>query len=125
MLQLTAPIEPPRISPGTFVRLRREALGLTLENVATMLDSTPCVSTQRRAEWLGAIENDVLPISLPTAYALHDVIGIDMRILSYWMAIAEGAKPSLVETLLACGAVNGTDPVFIGLDLASGPDRAA
>lgn len=91
----------PRITPGTFVRLRRTALGLTLEHVAMMLETTPGVSTQRRAEWLRAIEQDVLPISLPTAWALHDVIGLDLRGLSYWMAIAEGVKPEQIDAAIA------------------------
>lgn len=119
------PLPTPRISPGTYARLRRETLGLTIENLATMLDSVPGVSTQRRVEWLTAIEADVLPITVPTAWALHRAIGLDLGMLAYWMEVAEGAQPSLVDALLACGAVTGVGPVFIGLDLARGPDLAS
>ena len=119
------PMPKPRITPGTFVRLRRQALGLSIENLATMLDSVPGVSTQRRVEWLAAIENDVLPITVPTAWALHRAISLDLGVLSYWMEIAEGAAPSLVDALLACGAVTGVGPVFIGFDPARSSDLFA
>ena len=88
----------PRISPGTFVRLQRQARRLSLETVAMMIETSPDVSTQRRVEWLAAIENDAAPISLPVAWALHDTIGLDLRTLSYWMAIAEGIRPTLIVT---------------------------
>ena len=97
------PIVVPTITPGTFVRMRREALGLTREQVALMLETEPCVSNWRRAEWLAAIEADLAPISLGTALALHDTIALNLRVLAYWMAIAEGARPSLVDVLLAEG----------------------
>jgi hypothetical protein len=96
---LTAPITAPSISPGTYIRLRREEAGLTIENVALMIESFPQVTVQRRIEGLTMIEADVEPISPSTAMVLHEVIGVDLRMLAYWMAIAEGATPSLVGML--------------------------
>lgn len=119
------PVPAPRISPGTYVRFRREALHLSLEDVALMLETTPGVSAQRRAEWLAMIEADVAPISLPTALALHDTIRVDLRVLAYWMALAEGARPSLVELLSSIAPTVGEGPVIIGLDLGAGPDMQA
>lgn len=104
MIALPAPIPPidvPTISPGTYVRLRREALGLSRDDLALMLETVPGVSARRRAEWLETIESDVEEISVCVALALHDTIAIDLRILAYWMAIAEGAKPSLVDVMFA------------------------
>ncbi len=104
MITLPSPIPPiavPTISPGTYVRLRREALGLSRDDLAVMLDTVPGVSARRRAEWLETIETDVEAISVCVALALHDTIAIDLRILAYWMAIAEGAKPSLLDVLFA------------------------
>ena len=86
-----APITVPAISPGTFVRLRREALALTFADVAARITTVPDVSVWRRVQWLKAIEQDDAPISVQTAVALHDAIGLDLRMLSYWMAVAEGA----------------------------------
>lgn len=96
---LTAPIIAPSITPGTYIRLCRENAGLTIENVAMMIESFPEVSVQRRIEGLTMIEADVEPISPSTAMVLHEVIAVDLRMLAYWMAIAEGATPSLVGVL--------------------------
>ena len=93
----TAAIVAPSITPGTYIRLRREAAGLTIEDVAMMIESYPQVGVQRRIEGLTMIEADVEPISPSTAMVLHEVIGVDLRILAYWMAIAEGATPSLTS----------------------------
>ena len=98
---LTAPIVAPSITPGTCIRLRREHVGLTIENVAMMIESFPEVSVERRIEGLTMIEADVEPISPSTAMVLHEVIGLDLRILAYWMAIAKGATPLLVGVLLS------------------------
>jgi hypothetical protein len=86
----------PSITPGTYIRLRREACDMTIENVAMEIESDPQVSVSRRIEGLTMIEADVEEISPSTAMVLHEVIGIDLRILAYWMAIAEGATPSPV-----------------------------
>ncbi len=104
----------PTISPGTYVRIRRQALCLSLEDVALLLGSDPIIPTVRRVEWLASIEADVTPLSLPTIIALHDAIRIDLRVLAYWMAVAEGARPSLVEVMFAAG-----------VELPSGLDHAA
>lgn len=93
----------PRISPGTFIRLQRQARRLTVEDVALLIATSPGVAAPRRAEWLRAIEADCAPISLPTAWALHDAIGLDLRALSYWMAIAEGARPAPVIVDVVAG----------------------
>ncbi|WP_295560566.1 helix-turn-helix transcriptional regulator [uncultured Sphingomonas sp.] len=98
-----APIAVPTITPGGYVRLRRTGLGLSLEDVALLVGSDPSVPTNRRVEWLASIEADVEAISLNTAITLHDAIGIDLRVLAYWMAIAEGARPSLVDVMFAAG----------------------
>jgi hypothetical protein len=95
------PITVPTITPGTYLRLRREALRLSIEDVALMLETDPCVSHRRRVEWLTMLEADAEEISLRTALVLHDAIAIDLRMLAYWMAVAEGATPSLVEVIFA------------------------
>lgn len=112
-----------QITPGTFVRLRRQALGLGLQDVALMLDTAPAVSTQRRVEWLAAIEADLMPISLRTAIALHDAIRLDLRLLSYWMEVAEGATPSLFDALHMPPPDLGTiATVWMGMDVAGQPE---
>lgn len=92
-------ISAPSISPGTYIRLCREEVGLTIENVAMMIESDPPVGLSRRIEGLTMIEADIEEISLSTAMVLHEVIGIDLRILAYWMAVAVGATPTCTGIL--------------------------
>ena len=100
---LVGPIIAPKISPGMYVRLRREALHLSLEDLALMLETEPAVCHRRRVEWLTMLEADAEEITLPIALCLHDAIAIDLRMLAYWMAVAEGATPLLVEVMFASG----------------------
>lgn len=116
------PVPAPRISPGRYVRFRREALRLSLEDIALMLETTPGVSVQRRAEWLAMIEADIAPISVPTAVALYDTIRVDLRVLAYWMELAEGARPSLVELLSSIEPFIGAGPLVVDLALGVSPD---
>lgn len=82
------------VSPGTYIRLRREELGLTVEQVALQLETDPGVCAHRRAAWLTDIEADAEAISDRTALVLHDVLGVDLRVLAHWIAIAEASKLS-------------------------------
>ncbi|MEG8025426.1 hypothetical protein QP162_15360 [Sphingomonas aurantiaca] len=74
---------------------------MSVNDLALMLETVPGVSAHRRAEWLTMIETGVEDISVYVALALHDTIAIDLRILAYWMAIAEGAKPYRIGTMPA------------------------
>lgn len=105
-MTIVDPIIVPSISPGTYVRLCRQGCGLTCEQVALMLETDPSVSTRRRVEWLETIESGAEDISLRTALVLQDVIALDLRILAYWMATAEGATPShdALDVAVATGA---------------------
>ena len=91
------------ISPGTYIRLTRENLGLTVEQVALQLETDPDVCARRRAAWLTDIEADAESISDRTALVLHDVIDIDLRVLAHWIAIAEA------RTLAADRSVGAED----------------
>ncbi len=79
-------------SPGTYIRLKREELGLTVEQVALQLETDPGVCAHRRAAWLTDIEADAEAISDCTALVLHEVLGVDLRVLAHWIAIAEVGK---------------------------------
>lgn len=92
------------VSPGTCIRLRREELGLTVEQVALQLETDPGVCAQRRGAWLIDIEADAVAISDRTALVLHDVLGVDLRVLAHWIAVAEAAKHSAGDTSIATAA---------------------
>lgn len=101
MIDVSTFTELPVVTPGAFVRQYREARHLTLEQVALMLETVPRVSARSRAEWLGLIEADEAPISLPTAIALHDAIGVDLRALGLWMAEHQGDTPLAPGSVIA------------------------
>lgn len=50
-------------SPGTYLRLRREAQHLSIDEVAALVRTDPDVPLAARAELLRAIEADLTPIS--------------------------------------------------------------
>ncbi|APR53343.1 XRE family transcriptional regulator [Sphingomonas koreensis] len=49
-------------SPGTYLRMRREAQGLSLDDVAGLFHTQPPVSLASRADLLRSIEADLTPI---------------------------------------------------------------
>lgn len=93
------------ITPGTYIRLRREARGLSLEDLAALLDSDPHVPARRRIDWLAAIEADREPITERVALALTVVLPIDFSALSRLVAHAAGAH-GVIDPMLCphCGA---------------------
>lgn len=59
-------------TPGTYLRLRREAQGLSIEDVAAFVRTVPHLDLHGRCTLLRGIEADLTPIS-------DDVIGSLMR----------------------------------------------
>ncbi len=93
------------MSPGTYIRLRREAAGLSLADVAGMLDTDPHVSAQRRVDWLAAIEADREAVNERIALALIVVLPIDFAALSLLVANAAGARDVVAPRICDhCGA---------------------
>lgn len=50
-------------TPGTYLRMRREAQGLSLDEVAALFHTQPPVSLASRADLLRSIEADLTPIT--------------------------------------------------------------
>lgn len=59
-------------SPGTYLRMRREAQRLSIDEVAALVRTEPHLPLAARAEMIRSIEADVVPIG-------DDVIGSLMR----------------------------------------------
>jgi len=74
-------------TPGHYIRSRRIAASMTVEDLALCLETEPPLAMRRRAEWLAAIENDTLPVSPTTAAALRGVqpLAIDDYLLAQLM----------------------------------------
>jgi hypothetical protein len=94
------------MSPGTYLRKRREAADLTIDDVATMLPTEPHSPALSRAEWLTQIEADVQPIGNDVVGALRYVFAFDASVLRRLQDLR--ACPGLPEPRLcrkcACSA---------------------
>ena len=100
------------ISPGTYVRLRREALGITLDDLSLCLETAPPISARTRAEWLAQMEADTAPISMLSGLAIADIVRFDLVVLSRLIAVDDGARDVLVPALCrrcACSEMDACD----------------
>lgn len=67
--------------PGNYLRLRREAAGLSIEAVALMLPTEPHVELAARATWLRQIEAGEAPIGNNVIAALKSAFRFDASVL--------------------------------------------
>lgn len=69
------------MKPGAYLRLRREAAGLSLDDVALALETAPPVSARSRAEWIGTVEAGDAPLTIGVALALQRIVTFDWDLL--------------------------------------------
>ncbi len=69
------------ITPGTYLRLRRVAAGLSIDDVAMMIATEPRMDAIGRAEWLRLIEADVADIGAVAISALRYAFAFDAMVL--------------------------------------------
>jgi len=60
-------------TPGEYIRRCRSVAGLSIDDIALRVETDPPVGASRRAEWLVAIEQGLLPVRITTAAALHAI----------------------------------------------------
>lgn len=68
--------------PGTYVRLRREAAGLTIADVAARIETAPRYSEIDRVEWLFRIEADIAALSPDVCASLDRVFPLSRYVLA-------------------------------------------
>lgn len=106
------------MTPGAYLRKRREAAGLTLEDVAIRVGTMPPVSARTRGEWLATIEADAAPIAIATAFALRDCFRFDPHVLDALITLHAGhlaTEPAMPQLCRECGC-SWHDPC-LGRDL--------
>lgn len=79
------------ITPGTYLRLRREAAGLSIEDVAGVIGTDPHMDALGRAGWLRLVEADETPIGTNVIDTLRNVFRFDQVVLMDLADIARGA----------------------------------
>lgn len=75
------------ISPGTYLRKRREAAGLSSADVAAMIVTEPRLLEHDLIYWLDRIEADVVPTTFRTIACLHCCFSFDIEVLEALVAI--------------------------------------
>lgn len=96
------------MTPGRYIELRREAAGLSLEDLALRIETDVPVSARSRAELLGLMESDTAVISADVVTALRDLramgaFDFDPYILWQLVAIHAGAEINPPEVCATCG----------------------
>ncbi|MDF1506435.1 hypothetical protein, partial [Roseisolibacter sp. H3M3-2] len=91
------------LTPGDYLRLRREAAGLTIEDVASRIDSWPHVPHRDRVAWLKSIESGIAPLSPGNAILLRFVFRFDPIVLDALADIAAGAVIPAPDICRLCG----------------------
>lgn len=91
------------IAPGDYLRLRREAAGLSLDELALRFDTIPHWPARDRAEWLKAIENGAAALRPGTAVALRWFFRFDPLVLNALIEIAEGLDIHPPRICRRCG----------------------
>lgn len=92
------------LTPGAYLRHRREAAMLSIGDVADMFHTQPRWSEIDRIDWLGRIEADVEQPTFRTIVALRSCFSFDIDVLGDLVAIAHGAAidPPRLCRICAC-----------------------
>ncbi len=99
------------LTPGAYLKRRRQAQRLSLEEVAAALPTEPHLPAHDRVAWLERIEADVMPATAHTIAALRTVYRFDVSVLVTLAAIARGEwSPDRAPQLCRICACSWSDP---------------
>jgi transcriptional regulator with XRE-family HTH domain len=80
------------LTPGAYIKHRRQAQLLSLQDVADKLGTDPRIPAHERVAWLERIECDIVPAGIDTIDALRRVFRFDRAVLATLAAIARGER---------------------------------
>jgi transcriptional regulator with XRE-family HTH domain len=69
------------MTPGAYLKKRREAARLSIDDVARVIETEPRYALHLRKGWLELIESDETPAAFNTVVALHQVVPFDLDVL--------------------------------------------
>lgn len=69
------------MTPGTYLKLRRQAAGLSIEDVAAMVHTAPRLGEIDRCGWIARLESDVAALSPDVIATLSDAFRFSRRVL--------------------------------------------
>lgn len=99
------------MSPGTYLAKRRQAAGLSIEDVAARITSDPRLGEHERAEWLRQIERDEAMATLDVAFALKPVFSFS-PVMLYILGVQYAHGAPLLDPPYLCAncACSEADP---------------
>ncbi|EPR09894.1 hypothetical protein M527_07155 [Sphingobium indicum IP26] len=89
------------MSPGTYLSKRRQAAGLSIDDVAAMVHTSPRLGEIDRRAWIERIERDVAAISPDVSAALADAFRFSRRVLQQLIDL-RSYGPEAVEEPQIC-----------------------
>lgn len=104
------------MTPGTYLKKRRVAAGLTIIDVAAMVNTTPSIGSIDKVSWIDRIERDIAALSPDVIATLSDVFRFSRTVLQQLITI-RSYGPSAVDPApqicLMCGC-SQNDACFDG-----------
>jgi len=97
------------IAPHDYIKLRRQAAGVTIADIAAKIATSPHVAEHIRAGWIELIEAGTMPASFATIVALRAHYRFDMAVLERLVAISLGATLPVPRLCRVC-ACSELDP---------------
>lgn len=119
------------MTPGTYLKLRRQAAGLSVDDVAGLVHTAPHLGAFDRSAWIGRIESDVAAISPDVVRALASAFRFDRRVLLRLIDLRSyGTDIGVTPRICAICACSDADPcldeqthracAWVSADLCSG-----
>lgn len=78
-------------SPGAYLKCRRTASGLTVDDVVRAIETDPSMPLTERIEWVRMIEADLVAVRWSTIIALRQIFPFDLAVLERLSHIHDGA----------------------------------
>lgn len=95
------------MTPGTYLKLRRQAARLSIEDVAAMVHTAPRLGEIDRCGWIARLESDVAALSPDVIAALSDAFRFSRRVLLQLIdARSYGDGIDQPQICIICGCSN-------------------
>jgi hypothetical protein len=90
-------------TPGTYLKMRRTARGLSVADVAARIATVPRLAEHARVELIEMIEADAAPARFDTIVVLSNIYPLDLEVLSVLVRISLGADLPPPRLCRFCG----------------------
>lgn len=102
------------LTPGAYLKHRRQAARLAIDDLAAALATEPRIAQHVRADWIVQIEADVMPASFATIVALRCAFAFDLHVLERLALINGGADLEAPRLCRIC-ACSDDDSCSVGV----------